>query len=517
MIRCPFCGKETSSTLRNCAHCGGPLQQTVGALVPPKTAAHAHKCPNCGGAVQPGDIICLGCGTNLLTGQKVVQEKKAAQKAEKESRTRWPWLMLGGVFVAVLLGGGAFLAFQFLQNPVEIAGKLAAQGNIPDALDRLQAYTQKKPNDRDARVLQGKLFWQAQQYAKASEAMQAAFSLDPKNVETGFMAVIAAGRVGGDDGLKKQAAILREILAKAPGNEHAVRLLALTLGALGDSAAQDTLYQEVRDTAAVADLSLQTAFGVARAEGHNLPEAEEMLRKAAAADPQNGDTAAALGFVLNLQGQSEAAEQAFSKALELNTGVAGMVKLQLGLLYLQTGKYEKALTVFNGAKAELKDDPRLPFYTALALEMSGLGTEALVEYERISTGATQFAGPAALQMAALYLKQNIPDKALNAVRRATELGLSSSRLFTVQGQVQAQQGSMTEAEQSYRRAVQADANFAGAHLELGLMLVGRNAVPEGIRELDRYLELTAEKPQTAPRRNEIELLVNQLKQTQQAS
>ncbi len=516
MIRCPFCGKETNSALRNCAHCGGPLQ-TAGSLAPSKPASHAHTCPNCAGPVQPGDIICLACGTNLLTGQKVVMEKKAPQKVKSGGGARGFWVTLGVLLLVALLGGGGYLAMTLLQNPVESAKRLAAQGNIPEALNKLQAYVQNKPADRDARVLQGKIFWQAQQYAKASDAMAAAYKLDAKNVETGFMAVIAAGRLTGDEGLKKQAAILREILVNNPGNEHAVRLLALTLGALGDSGAQETLYQEVRESAALSDVSLQTTFGVWRASDRGLSEAEETLRKARAAAPENGDTAAALGFVLNLQGQSEAAEEALAKAIELNTSVAGMAKMQLGLLYLQTGKYEKALAVFNGAKAELKDDPRLPFYTALALELTGLGTEALVEYERISTGTSQFAGPAALQMAALYLKQNIPDKALVSVRRAAELGVSSARLFTVQGQVQAQQGAQAEAEQAYRRAVQADANYPGAHLELGLIMVSRNVVADGVRELERYLELTAANPAGAPRRNEIELLVNQLKQTQEAS
>ncbi len=516
MIQCPFCGKETSSGLRNCAHCGGPLQ-AIGTMAPPKTGARAHTCPNCAGPVQPGDIICLACGTNLLTGQKVAVEKKAAQKAEGGGGLRRVWMTLGVLLLVALLGGGGFLATTMLQNPMESARRLAAQGNNPEALNKLQAYVQRKPADRNARVLQGKLLWQSQQYDKAADAMEAAFKLDTKNVETGFMAVLAAGRVAGDGGLKKQAAILREILASAPGNEHAMRLLALTLGALGDKGAQEALYQEVHDSAALADVLLQTTFGVWRAGDGKLPEAEEMLRKARAAAPDSGDTAAALGYVLNLEGQSEAAEEALAKAVELNTSVAGMAKLQLGMLYLQAGKNEKALTVFNGAKAELKDDPRLPFFSALALELTGLGTEALVEYERISTGTSAFAGPAALQMASLYLKQNVPDKALNAVRRATELGGTSARLFTVQGQVQALQGAQTEAEQSYRRAIQTDANYSGAHLELGLLLVARNGVADGVRELERYLELTAEKAAATPRRNEIELLVNQLKQTQKAS
>ncbi len=516
MIRCPFCGKETGSGLRNCAHCGGPLQ-TVGSLIPPKPGFRAQTCPNCARPVQPGDIICLACGTNLLTGQKIVMENKAPQKAGGGGMLRWLGMVAGGLFLVVLLGGGGFLAARMLRNPVDSARQLAAQGNIPEALNKLQAYVQNKSGDRDARVLQGKLFWQGQQYAKAADALEAAYKLDTKNAETGFLAVVAAGRLSGDDGLKKQAVILREILAGTPGNEHAVRLLAMTLGALGDFSAQDTLSQDLRDNPALADGSLQTTFGVGRALQRGLPEAEEMLRKARAVAPESGDAAAALGFVLNLEGQSEAAEEALAKAVELNTSVAGMAKMQLGMLYLQSGKYEKALTLFNGAKAELKDDPRQPFYAALALELTGLGTEALVEYERISTGNGPFAGPAALQMAGLYVKKNQPDKALLSVRRATELGVSSARLFTVQGQVQAQQANPNEAEQSYRRAIQADANYPGAHLELGLMLVGKNAVADGVRELDRYLELTADKAAGTPRRNEVELLVNQLKQTEKTS
>ena len=516
MIRCPFCGKETSSGLRNCAHCGGPLQ-TVGAAIPPRQGGRAHTCPNCAGPVQPGDIICLACGTNLLTGQKVILEKKAAPKTGNSGGLRRVWMALGVLVLVALLGGGGYLAVRLLQNPLETARRLAAQGNIPEALNKLQDYVQRRPADRDAHLLQGKLFWQGQQFGKAADAFETAYKLDTKKVDTGFMALVAAGRLAGDEGLKKQAAILSEILAGTPGNAEAVRLLAMTVGALGDLSGQNALFQEARGTAALEDASLQTTFGVGRALQHNLPEAEEMLRKASAAMPDSGDAQAALGFVLNLQGQSDAAGEALAKAIELKTSVAGMAKMQLGMLYLQTGKYEKALTVFNGAKAELKDDPRLPFYTALALELTGLATEALVEYERISTGSSQFAGPAALQMAGLYLKQNLPDKALTAVRRATELGVSSARLFTMQGQVQARQGTPAEAEQSFRRAIQTDANYPGAHLEMGLMLVGRNAVADGVRELERYLELTAAKPADAPRRNELELLVNQLKQTQKAS
>ncbi len=486
-------------------------------MSPPRPGPRTQVCPNCRGPVQPEDIICLACGTNLLTGQKVVMENKSVKKSENSPVLRIFLMVIGSLLIVALIGGGGYLAVTLLKNPVETARQLAAHGNLPEALNKLQAYVERKPTDREARLLQGKLFWQGQQFAKSADAMEAAYKLDTKNIETGFLAVIAASRLAGDDGLKKQAVILREILTNTPEDERAMRLLAMTLGAVGDFGALDSLYQDARNTPVLADGALQTTFALGHALQKGLPEAEEMLRKARASAPENGDAAAALGFVLNLEGQSDAAEESLAKAIELNTGVAGMAKMQLGMLYLLSGKHEKALTVFNAAKADLKDDPRLPFYTALSLELTGLGTEALVEYERISTGTSPFAGSAALQMAGIYVKQNLPDKALTAVRRATELGVSSARLYTVQGQVQAQQGTPAEAEQSYRRAVQADSSYPGAHLELGLLLVGRSAVPEGIRELDHFLELTADKAAGTPRRNEIELLVNQLKQTQKTS
>ena len=187
--------------MRNCSHCGGPLQ-SVGAIAPPRPGPQPNTCPNCARPVQPGDIICLACGTNLLTGQKIVMEHKAPKQTGSGVGLRRVLTILGAVLLVALLGGGAFLAVRLLRNPLDSARQLAAQGNIPEALNKLQAYVQRKPADRDARVLQGKLFWQGQQYAKAADAMEVAYKIDPKNTETGFMAVLAAGRLAGDDGLK---------------------------------------------------------------------------------------------------------------------------------------------------------------------------------------------------------------------------------------------------------------------------------------------------------------------------
>jgi Tfp pilus assembly protein PilF len=327
---------------------------------------------------------------------------------------------------------------------------------------------------------------------------------------------VAAGRSEGEDPLKRQIGLLNTILKNDPGNAQAVKMLALTYGAVNDFGKTADIFRDMRDKSTVADATFQSVEGIALALGKDAVGGEEALRQTCANAPDDGDAAAALGLVMNIQGQSDAAAESLEKALTLKTSVDGKVRLQLGLIYLQKGQAEKALKEFTDARAEIKDDARLQFYHALALQETGLKDEALVEFERVSTAGGQFGGPAALQMATIYLKNQLPDKAMGSIRRAIELGVSSARLFTVQGQIQAAQASMPDAEQSYRRAIQMDKDYPAAHLELGLMQISRNASEDGLRELERYLELTAQSPE-GTHRNEVELLVNQLKQTLKAS
>ncbi|HPO17047.1 MAG TPA: zinc ribbon domain-containing protein, partial [Candidatus Hydrogenedentes bacterium] len=87
MTNCPFCGKLTDPKLAACPHCGGPLRSKSSRLGGASgRSAPAHQCPNCKSPVQEGDIICVRCGTNLLTGQKVAEEQR--QDMPRESR-RW--------------------------------------------------------------------------------------------------------------------------------------------------------------------------------------------------------------------------------------------------------------------------------------------------------------------------------------------------------------------------------------------------------------------------------------------
>lgn len=510
MMLCPFCGKETAAG-RNCVHCGGPLRSGA---VPPRAAG--KNCPNCQAAVQPGDIICVACGTNLLTGQKVLKPKEGAAKPEKKGRPI-PWARAAAVIlVAALLAGLGAGALWLLRDPVDAARKTALSGNSLEALAMLQKHVERRPDDREARLLQGKLYWQANQADRAVAALEAAYRQREDDISPALMAVAAAAKLGAEEGARRQVALLRDVVARHPDNARAWQLLVLALGAIGMHADQAAAIRDAGQAGTAAGASMGAVTGVTKGLEGDLEGAEKVLRAQAGAAPDNGDAAAALGFVLSLQGREDEAVDALQNALDRGTKVPGQVRLRLGLAQLRRGNYEQAIAVLGPARAELPDDPRAPFFHALALQHAGLAEEALAEFERLSTGTGPYAGQAALQMATLYLKMDSLDRAGASIRRATELGLSSARMLTLQGRVHALQGNNGEAEESYRRAMQAEPDYPAAHLEMGLLQVSRNALPEGIRELERYIEL-ARAAGGEGRVNEIEVMVIQLRQTMQAS
>lgn len=512
-MNCPFCGKQTAAGARNCVHCGGPL---VGGSIAPGHGGNKRACPSCNAPVQPGDIICVSCGTNLLTGQKVTDEKRKKERERKESPA-YGRIILRGFAVLVgmaVLGGLGFLAVYLLQDPVDAAKKLARQGNTLGAMETLQKHIARRPDNRNARLLLGRLQWQSEQYAKAADSLEAAYRTSPADQQTGMMAVAAAGKIGGEEGRRRQAALLHEILKNSPENGEAWRLLALTLGAIPDfKGLEDHLKSP---PGGVLDPSLGAVAGLSQSMAGDLESAERLLRGYTAAAPDNGDAMAALGFVLNLEGQPEAAAEALQKALDLNTAARGAAGLQLGIIHLRQGSNEKAMAALAAAKKELPNDPRPAFFHALSLEQTGLRDEALISHEEISRGGSAYAGASAMQLALLYLAQNLPDKAAASVKRAMELGVSSARLFTIQGRIHAAQNNMSEADQAFKRAMQLEPEYPPAYLEQGLLMVNRGDVPQGVAALEKYIQLSADDTGNS-RRNEIELLVTQLKQSLQAS
>lgn len=508
-INCPYCGKLTDPKLEACPHCGGPLR--VRPPRPPGAQAQAqagNQCPNCGARVQEGDIICVECGTNLLTGQRVTEAERAqAPRRRGRWRNALPYVLGGILLVAVAGLAGGFI-YYLVQNPVSQARELAAQGQVLEALNLLDGYVEEHPANADAQMLLGKLHWKSQQYAEAAQNFEAAASSNPEREEPGLLAVAALGQLSGDAGRQRQLAALRNLVEKHPENQQALYLLALAEGAAGNLERQERALQrllQMDPTLVKARRALAAAQGL---QGEPVEGRQQLVQAEA---PERGENGVVLGSLADLQGQEAEVEALLTGALQDGTKVDALVHTRLGLYYLARGVYEQALRHLGDAKEGPNPPQAAAFFYALALQSSGLLPEALQAFDRIASGTGPYAGEAAVQMALAYAQQGEVQPANQALTRAMQAGHTTAKVYTIQGYVHAQEGNYEDAMESFRTAIRTDAQYAPAHLELGLQHISRGSLSQGLRELERYLELAANASQQ--KLNEIELLVNQLKQT----
>lgn len=510
MINCPYCGKLTDPRLNACPHCHAPMRRGAGGPPPTPAAqspftprANAH-CPTCRAPISQGDIICVKCGTNLLTGQQIVDQEPAAPVAARgASLARFVMVML----ILLLLAGGVGGAYYALvyNEPVTKAKRLAAQGNLLDAVSTLNTYTQANAQNAEAYALLGQYEYRSQRYPEAAAALSAAAKLRPDNADLNYQAAAAAAHAPGG-GLNEQIAAFRRITENHPEDVEAGYLLALALGSAGEYRDQQEVLERVVATApekAIAGRYL----GIAKALNGDLAGGEALV----AASPGGEEKALAEGLIANLQGNGDlAAEQLQSGLRNGAPRIKGLAGTQLGLLLMSEGKFDDAVAILSEASDAPEAPPAAGFFYAVCLQNAGLDSEALTEFAKIADGTGEFASDAAAQMAQIYIQQENPVKAEESLRRASAGGNKSAKIYTLQGTLAAQSRDFGQAQQSFRMALQLDPDYAPAHLELGLANIAMQRLADGVESLKKYLALVeGAKDARAP---EIELLVNQLEQ-----
>jgi tetratricopeptide (TPR) repeat protein len=413
--------------------------------------------------------------------------------------------------VVIALAVGAFVLLT--RDPVERARQAGRGGNVLEGIEILDEHTVNNPEDATAHLVMGQLYWQSGDYARAAEKFNTASRLDPGNEEAALLSVVAAAKGKTTDHINTQIAALQRLVEKQPQNTRALYMLGLALGAIGDHVGQVNALERALAQAdtAIPEETLRTQLAVAQALQGQTAAASEQAARAGALVPGDANITALQGFLASLSGDKGIAEATLEQVAENAEAFGGLAEGRLGLAHLKDGRYSDALALLRKAKNAPDAPPAADFYHALALQMNGLDAEALTAYDTIINEKGKFAGEAALQMAVIYLDQNKPDPAGEALRRAQMNNESSARLYTLQGRIAMVQGNIGEAQNSYRQALQLDSDYAPAHLENGLVFVARGSLAEGVRELRQYLDLVGPDNPNG-RYPEIELLVNQLEQ-----
>jgi len=511
MINCPYCGKLTDPQLDSCVHCGGFLKKQS-AHPQRKSSAASQTCPSCGALVRDGDIICVACGTNLLTGQKIAEERKKAVVTEGRS----PATIIISIIVAAVIILLGILAIVYLtRDPVARAQKLNEAGRTTEAIDVLRTHVAEKPGDARAQLALGGLYYGMGNFEAAAQTFQAALEADPSNREAGLKSVLSYAELGGDGNRNAQIAVLQQMVRQDPGDAEAQHLLGLARGTVGDHSGQVTALRTATEEAPN-DPSIEAALGVALALDKQYPGAVQELRAALAQEPNNGDVLAALGHLSGLQGDDDASAEQLRSAVNAGTALENEALTRLGLWALEDGKVPEARVFLGQALENGASDPVTRYFHAVCLAQQGTGSGAFEAFDELSRTSGPFAAKAAVQLARLHLDNQEPDRALDALNRISVApsGTGCAELETVRARVYAALGETGTAIDALRAAGKCDPNYPPVHLENGLLQVQRGNMPEGIRELQRYLDLVdAEDPASGAA--EVRGLIDQLKQSAQ--
>ena len=512
MINCPYCGKLTDPQLDSCVHCGGFLKKQS-AHPQRKSSAASQTCPSCGALVRDGDIICVACGTNLLTGQKIAEERKKAVASEGRNPTTLILSIVAAVII-ILLG---ILAIVYLtRDPVARAQKLDAAGRTTEAIGVLTAHVAEKPKDARAQFALGQLYFGMGNFQPAAQAFEAAMDNDSSNREAGLFGVLSYEELGGDANRAAQIDILQQMVQQNPDDAEALHLLGLARGTVGDREGQVDALRKATEKAPT-DASVEAALGVALALDEQFPSAVQELTAALAQEPDNGDILAALGHLAGLRGDDGEAAEQLRSAVNEGTSMENQALTRLGLWALEEGRLPEARVFLGQALENGADDPVTQYFHAVCLAQQGIGSDTLRAFDDLSRSSGPFATKAAIQLARLHLDNQEPDKALEALNRITvsPTGTVCAELETVRGRVYAALGETSTALDALRAAGKCDPSYPPVHLENGLLQVQRGNMPEGIRELERYLDLVdVEDPGTGAA--EVSGLIDQLKQSAQS-
>lgn len=504
MINCPYCGKLTDPQLDNCPHCGGMLQKSA-----PRAEASRGRgrqtCPSCRALVQEGDIICVACGTNLLTGQRI-----GTEVTPKKDRTPW---VIGGVVAAGTIVVVAVLAIYVLtKNPLKQALALMEDRQYSEARNILDSHVRGNPEDERALYAQGRARWHGDLFAEAADAFERVVRLNPARTDAARWAVVCLASSRVPDAVGRQVEMLKRWVEADPGDAQAWYLLGLAY------ASQRNVAQQVAATEKAVALEpsnrwARWSLAIGLALESQYADAEREL--AAIEDVSDWSSAlAAQGFIADMKGAPQQALEKLAESMQdQGLSVRWEVLMQTGKLLAEAGRFGEAEIYLREASASRRGNETARFLYGVCLEAQGSTQEARSEFEALANEKGPLAADAAVQAAHAHLLLGDDAGAQGAIEQAGTLGADNAAYYTVRGRVSVARGDNAGARDAFKRAFMKDPDYAPAYLEDGLLHIKREALGDGLRQLERYLELIGGPDSRDAQSFQIQTLIEQLRQT----
>ena len=348
----------------------------------------------------------------------------------------------------------------------------AARG---DDIDILRSFARRiDPSDAGAYNNLGVLYFRKGLTDEAIVAFSRALALDERMGVARRNLEIAYGESGI---LERRLHDLEERLRSNPEDVEALVQSGIAEKTAGRLERAHTLFQRAidldADSSVLHFLLAETLYNRGLHE-----EAMRSVRRSIELNPENPDALYLIGFILGDLGRSEEAAEANRRAVMLNPT---LVRAQANLS-LQTYRHEVT------PSRQQRTPAGAHITLGRALRQKGYFQEALKEYEKAIEGGE--ANAEVLQaMLELYLLQRDTGAAIATADRFAREFSPTAKTWNGRGVALQLEGRHTEAEESYKRALEIDSSYPFAHNNIGVLIWHKSDTKGAINEFRRALQV----------------------------
>ncbi len=308
--------------------------------------------------------------------------------------------------------------------------------------------------------------------------------------ESPASALERARNLGAEGRAEEAEALLKRLSEEHPSDPAPlVELgrLQLKRGALSDAAR--SLESASAHSTEAAILSL---LGQVYLLQDRLDEARATLEKAVAGNPRDLGGHYNLGRLMRLQGEAEPAlvELERALALEPDERMRRRIQSNLGLIYIETRRFGRALAIYD--TLALAEPERPEWLLNLSSAHEGLGElRPALDAARRAQRLKPDLPDAQRRVAALLRALGDPAGALAAAQKAIELAPEDPAALALMAALHLDAGRAERAVEAARRLVARDPAHAQGHYLLGQALLARGEREEAEREFETHRQLAS--------------------------
>jgi tetratricopeptide (TPR) repeat protein len=372
------------------------------------------------------------------------------------------------------------------------------------ALAGAEAQLARTPDAAALHYIAGAALAEMGEHRRAVEHLEIEVERSPRHLDSRLRLAVSLAELGN---LEESNRTLRDALHANPGHARASFLLGRNLAGAGENdEAEPFLRQAAEGGAAGAWREL----GLLRRKEGDAAGAEEALRRALAADPDDLDAMFALGQALVRAGKEAEGQRFLGRHAELESrhdrvellrhhayeeGADGDDLANLAQYQLLQHDVEHAVATFREALEREPGHVRSAVGLGQALLEQGNLDEAAQTLERTVAAAPGADDPAAHFFLGLarHLGRDFAG-AQESLARSRQLRAWTAKEYVLLGNVLASSGALADAELAFRSSLETGPEIPEARYKLGLVLQARDRPEQARPELERFVELEPRDP-----------------------